>query len=451
MLELTCLGHATLLVRSSRAAVLCDPILGDAVSGGGNVVHPQRTVHLERLPPLSAVLISHHHSDHFSLPDLARLPGIQEQRILTPDGSEVIDQLRRFGCSRVEPLHPGRPAEIEDISVIPTPSAVDFPEVGFLFRSQGAAALNLVDTQIHGVFDDLLRILGGPVQLVLAPFQAGGYMSLLPLRVGGPPDGLVEAILRWSEEYTEELVTDLARLRPQHVVPFADGLLYRDEGINAWHFPLPDEVFLDRMARRGIPGCVCTPGSTFVVSSAGIELRAQGSGLVTTASHQSGGRAFDPGVRLSDVPLSCADWNPALRDGATGQTWAALCASLRARLEANISQTAGTGLGLSRERVDRLSAWFLELCGRAGAMKYLSVEQGCDGFRVRLADQRPASREYGLRLHASDLLHLLDGRILLEHITLGGAFRYYSPRVVADLERIRGRVFGPLYTVIGMG
>ena len=44
--------------------------------------------------------------------------------------------------------------------------AVDFPEVGFLFRSGGASALNLVDTQIHGVIGQLLNILGGPVQLV---------------------------------------------------------------------------------------------------------------------------------------------------------------------------------------------------------------------------------------------------------------------------------------------
>src|SRR5436853_2573669 len=138
MLELNCLGHATLLVRTTRAAVLCDPILGEAVSGGGNVVRPRRTVHLERLPPLNAVLISHHHSDHFSLSDLVRLPGIQGQRILAPENSEAITALHRFGCTRVEPLRVGPPVTIEDVTVTPTPSAVDFPEVGFLFRSDGA-------------------------------------------------------------------------------------------------------------------------------------------------------------------------------------------------------------------------------------------------------------------------------------------------------------------------
>ena len=59
--------------------------------------------------------------------------------------------------------------------------------------------------------DIFFDILPSPPHLVLAPLQAGGYMSLLPLCVGGPPDRLVDAIERWSEEYTEELVTSQSR------------------------------------------------------------------------------------------------------------------------------------------------------------------------------------------------------------------------------------------------
>jgi hypothetical protein len=357
----------------------------------------------------------------------------------------VVGELRRFGCARVEPLRVGQPVTIEDVTVTPTPSAVDFPEIGFLFRSGGATALNLVDTQIHGVIDRLLAILGGQVHLALAPFQAGGYMSLLPLRVGGPPDGLVEAISRWSRECTDELVADLSLLKPRYVVPFADGLLYRDEGINAWHFPLSDDVFLDRMASAGIPGGPVAPGSVFEVSAAGVERRECGSEVVTAEPRQDGERSFDPGVRLRDVPMSCADWNPALRDEADRRERGGLHTALRDRVAANVS---GGAVLTDARQGDPLCSWFLELCDGPECMTYLSVDRGAGSFQVRLGEERPPSREYGLRLHGADLLALLEGRILLEHITLGGAFRYHSPRVVDDLERIRRRVFGPLHTIL---
>ena len=448
MLELTSLGHATLLVRSAVASILCDPILGDAVSGGGNVVRPPRTVHVEGLPALDAILISHHHSDHFSIGDLALIPRIRDQRIFAPEGSSVIDELRRFGCSRVEPLHVSRPFLVGDISVVPTPSAVDFPEVGFLFRSNGISALNLVDSQIHGMMDSILAITKGAVDLVLAPFQAGGYMSLLPLRVGGAPLGLKEAILRWSEEYTEEIVADLALIKPRFVVPFADGLLYRDEGINSWHFPLSDEVFLDRMARFGIAGCSCAPGIVFAVSSSGVEIRTSTSRIIGTESGQGSTRAFNPNVSLRDVPMSCADWNPALKTDEPEGNLADQDELLKSMVESNLSAALQSTDEASV--TDRVCNWFLEFCDRPECMKYLYVDRSGESFWVRLGDERPALREYGIRLHRKDLLHLLHGRILLEHITLGGAFRYHSPREVDDLERIRGRVLGPFYTILGL-
>lgn len=447
MLEITCLGHATLLVRSAGSAILCDPILGDAACGGGNVFLPRRTVHVDKLPALDAVLISHHHSDHFSLPDLAEIRGIRAQRILAPEGSEVIDELRRFGCTSVEALRVGRPVDIGDITVTPTPSSVEFPEVGFLFRSGSATALSLVDTQIHGVIDQLQRIVAGPVQLALAPFQAGGYMSLLPLRVGGPPDGLVEAISRWSLEYTDELIADLSLIKPQYVAPFADGLVYRDKGINAWHFPLSDDTFLDRMASLGIPGGSSNPGSVFVVSSSGVETGVERGVEVTAEPNQDAERTFDPSVRLSDMPMTCADWNPALRFAMNVRNWDDLCIALRDKVAANVKERAVTAVSPQDEH---LLHWFLEFCDRPDGMIYLFIDRGTEGLQVCLGAERPPSREYGLRLHAADLLALMERRIHLEHITLGGAFRYHSPRAVDDLERIRGRVFGPLYTILGM-
>jgi hypothetical protein len=337
--------------------------------------------------------------------------------------------------------------DIGGITVIPTPSSVEFPEVGFLFRSGSIAVLSLVDTQIHGVIDQLQRIIAGhPVQLVLAPFQAGGYMSLLPLRIGGPPDGLVEAISRWSIEYTEELAADLSLIKPQYVTPFADGLVYREKDINAWHFPLSDDTFLERMANIGIQGVPSHPGSLFVVSSSGVETRIERA-MVSAEPNQNAERSFDPSVRLSDMPMTCANWNPALRFAAKGRKLDDLFIALRDKVAANFTERAETAVS---SQDDHLLHWFLEFCDRPDDMNYLFINRGKEGIQVRLEEELPPSREYGLRLHAADLLALMEGRIHLEHITLGGAFRYHSPRTVDDLELIRGRVFGPLYTILGM-
>src|SRR5262249_39753750 len=150
---------------------------------------------------------------------------------------------------------------------------------------------------------------------------------------------------------TEELVSDIALLAPQHVVPFADGLLYRDDRINAWHFPLPDEEFLRRMAQRGIRGSVCAPGTVFVISADGVDVRDDEGHLITIRPRKGGDRTFNPHRRLPDTPMPCADWTPALGEG-TDTASAALPPAIRARVEENVPRPATSGP--LREQADRL-------------------------------------------------------------------------------------------------
>jgi hypothetical protein len=445
MLEISSLGHATLIVRTEETTILCDPILGDSVSGGGNIIHPKRTLLLDRLPPLDAVLISHHHSDHFSLSDLEFIPEIRSKRIIAPKKSIVIEELHRFGCCHVEGIQVGQSVHINNIIVTATPSAVDFPEVGFLFQSSGFAALNLVDSQIHGVLDQLLAILDGPVQLVLAPFQSGGYMSLLPLRVDGPPKGLIEAIDRWATEHTEELVADLTLIGPEFIVPFADGLIYVDKGINAWHFPLPDEVFLEKMAQQGIPGSQCAPGMVFSLSQEGVAVKTASCNLVRTENKDESPRVFNPSTQIKGIPMSCADWMPRLHQ--TTNSLPDLCVILQDQAAKNLANFASAGS--SPDQIGKLLNWYLEFCDCPEETHYLYAEEAHEGLTARLEEVVPC-RAYGLRLHAKDLFNLLEGNILLEHITLGGAFRYHSPENNDNLESIRGNVFGPLDIILGI-
>jgi L-ascorbate metabolism protein UlaG (beta-lactamase superfamily) len=451
MLDLTCLGHATLLVQTKSVSVLCDPIVGRSVSGGGNLIYPEREVHLDHLPSLAAILISHHHSDHFSIADLEQVPGCRAVPILAPEGSPVLSELRRHGFPQVDAIRVGVPVTVGDLTVTPTPSAVAFPEVGFLFRAVGATALNLVDSSIHGVMDSLLAFLPERIDLVLAPFQSGGYMFFHPLRIGGPPEALGVTIQSWAEAFTEQLVEDVMRLRPGHVVPFADGLSYVDTAMNAWHFPLADEVFLQQMAGRGVPGTRCRPGLRLRVEASKVET-AEDSSLVTLFPSLPSARNFNAAVRLNDRPMACREWNRDLRGREVDATTHSAVQRFQDRIGTNIDRflQAFPDPAERQEEVDLLHHWFLELCDQSEASVYLVPTVSSEsGATVQRRHSLPLDREYGVRLHGSDLWHLSEGRILLEDIVFGGAFRYHSPPRVDDLKRLRRRVFGPLDAVVG--
>ncbi len=94
---------------------------------------------------------------------------------------------------------------------------------------------------------------------------------------------------------------------------------------------------------------------------------------------------------------------------------------------------------------------FLELCERPDDPVFLAPQVAATGqAAISRTPGRPEGRSCGVRLHASDVHHFLDGRIQLEDVILGGAFRYHSPQQVADLMRLRRLATGPLDAVLGI-
>jgi L-ascorbate metabolism protein UlaG (beta-lactamase superfamily) len=432
-LSLTVLGHASLLIEGAGALV-CDPILGDAISGGGNLIDPPRRIHAAELPYLDAILLSHHHSDHFDLRELARLKPVSSGIVLVPQGSPVIEPLLQLGFV-VDQMNPGDRRSIVGIGITATPSSVDFPEIGFRFDHDKASVLNLVDTQFHRHVEELRR--EKPPVLALVPFQAGGYMSLLPLRAGGPPKGLVSAIRAWSSEYTTQLTDDIAALTPKHAAAFADGISYRDETINRWHFPLPGTNFVTALAERGISASISGPGTFYRVTGDDVCISEDRRGLVEPVGHAVN-RGFDPTVELSHRPLARGGVCRGIyeRRAIEGEL-EHLLENAQARLAA-LPQT-------QRSELSRLcNDWWLELCDVEPAGCCLSPVVAEGRVSATMLMGAPARRMYGIRAHWCDLFDVLRGRCPLEHVLLSGAFRYFSPVDVDSLEAIRARVLSPL-------
>ena len=432
MLEVTLLGHASLLVHGD-GTVLCDPIFSDQLSGGGNLIDPPRRIALDRLGEIDAVAITHHHSDHFNPHELAKLPALRDKPFLVPAGSKVARHLRTLGYHDVIEMRAGDCRSVAGLDITATPSNVPFPEIGFRFQRNGAVVLNLADTIIDGVMEQLRELVHRP-GLVLAPFQAGGYMSLLPLRIGGPPHGLVEAIEEWSTEYLEQLIEHLTTLAPLQVVPFADGIRYRDESINHWHFPLPDEAFIEALGKHGIATAVAVPGSRFRVEREHVQMVATPSRLIEV-SGTAGDRRFDPSCRLADEPAPCPGMvRKRAPDNSTHQLFTS---NLRRTL-------AGKADSAERDRLLKSCAeWQLDLCDVNCGARYWRIDVNENPPTVRPQTPEDSDPTYGIRAHWRDLARVLAGEMPLSHVELSGAFRYISPARV-ELEAVRHRVLGPL-------
>lgn len=441
-MELTCLGHATLLVTHGARRLLCDPMFARELSGGGNVVYPYRRVDLDALGALDAILLSHHHSDHFALDEIARLPRAREQRFVVPAGSPLVKPLRAWGATRVDEVRPGQTVTFGELAVTMTPSGAPFPEMGFLFRHDDVAALNLVDTRLDGVMPALLALLPPRLSLVLAPFQAGGYQSLWPLRVGGPPRGLVERIARSARHALAQLVADVVRMHPEHVASFADGIVYRDPQVNAWHFPLPDQAFVAALAEHGIAGSSAEAGVCFEVTSSEVRRRTADPELVATSRIPSLARDFDPGVTLDEVPVACHALGARPRLATTIDV-----PCLAERLGVDLAAKLDS-MGEGREPMAAaLQDWFIELCDVTEGARFLVPETRIAPARLRVTTASPADRQHGLVLHGADLELVLAGELVLEHLKFSGALRYRSPPLIVDDDATEHALFLPLYVL----
>ena len=167
-LQLTYVGHASVLIDLDGTRLLTDPLLR------------KRVTHLRRRVPLvagvernlEAVLVSHGHYDHLDLGSLRRLG--RTLRLVVPRGLGPL--LRRKGFSAVSELGVGETVGVGSVEVTATPANHDgrrplgprAEAVGYLVR--GTATVYFAgDTDL---FPELERL--GPVDVALVPVAGWG-------------------------------------------------------------------------------------------------------------------------------------------------------------------------------------------------------------------------------------------------------------------------------------
>lgn len=111
-LQVTYVGHATLLLRLGGVHVLTDPNF-DARLG---VLLPRVTapgVEIARLPDIDAIVLTHAHADHLSFRSLRALPAAVP--IYAP--TALVSWLRRSGLRSVHPVTSGATVQVGPVSI----------------------------------------------------------------------------------------------------------------------------------------------------------------------------------------------------------------------------------------------------------------------------------------------------------------------------------------------
>lgn len=135
-IRVTMVNHSTVLVQRSGLNLLTDPIWSERASPLSWIGPKRRRrpgVHMEDLPPIDAVLISHNHFDHLDLPTLRQLSAQGSSTFIVPTGGA-----RLLRSQRIESVHEldwGGALAISNITIHCVP-ALHFSARGILDRNK---------------------------------------------------------------------------------------------------------------------------------------------------------------------------------------------------------------------------------------------------------------------------------------------------------------------------
>jgi L-ascorbate metabolism protein UlaG (beta-lactamase superfamily) len=260
------LGHAGLYVETADQRLLVDPVFAETLADGVLRYAPRRRLHLDKMPPPTALIVTHAHFDHYHRASLERLP--RDLPVVVPEDHELIDGLRSLGFTRLTICAPWASALLGKTRVLATPSDHDEPEMGVVISDGVATFWHMADAEVTRA--DGARVLRehGRVDIVSAKYQPVVRASMGYQRTRGASFDKAE-VAAWLEA--------ACAVEPGLVFPYASGLAFagRHEWFNRYAFPLSEAEVVDLLCRRLGPdrSVALLPGDAVDASNGGRPVR----------------------------------------------------------------------------------------------------------------------------------------------------------------------------------
>ena len=146
-LEIHYWGHASYSLFFEGCHLVMDPVFDEPFEYGNTYFNPPRKINRTKLPPVSAIYISHAHGDHFDKPTLQYLSRFKPH-VFCPDDFEILTVLKSYNFDKITRLKAWRTQSFGPYTLIPTASLSFFNELGLIVLTEKATLWNQVDTAL---------------------------------------------------------------------------------------------------------------------------------------------------------------------------------------------------------------------------------------------------------------------------------------------------------------
>jgi L-ascorbate metabolism protein UlaG (beta-lactamase superfamily) len=271
-------------METSSGCFLTDPVLFDPFEEGTVVSCPRRDVHLDHLPELRGIVVSHRHLDHFDVPSLAALD--RRTPVFCPPDALVQYGLKQLGFNDLRPLEPFVPHYVDTLKLLPTPSLNrNVMECGLVFQDATGTLFNQVDTVLGPADVQRLRQDAGEPDVHLAMYASQQF-------------GFFESKRDYTAATYAINLNIALLLGAGCVVPASAGFRFADEldWLNRHVFPIRAEQFaadLQRL-RPGQRTEIVQPGDRLTMASGQVSVERQVAEYVTLLEADTHRLTYDP-------------------------------------------------------------------------------------------------------------------------------------------------------------
>lgn len=303
-MRVTLLGHASVLVEMQGVRCLMDPVFADPFEEGAVVSCPRRAVHVDKLPPIDVIILSHSHLDHFDIPSLARLP--RDCQVLCPKDQVLTYTLGALGFSKVQASDPMTHMAFADYELITTHSNVsNVVEFGVVFKDRSGTFWNQVDTVLAPQTIQTIKKKYPRIDLLFA-MHASQNFGFFDGKQAGFPHKMHEMNLNTA-----------VAIAPRMAVPGAAGFRFCGpiEWANAFLFPMSRERFVADLQRiaPAIETRIANPGDVFEIEQGTVRHLPGASEVATTLEDDTALLRYDPTAEVPPLTDPNPDGYPAER------------------------------------------------------------------------------------------------------------------------------------------